>query len=195
MQPPGLRHPGDNSDWNKQIFDSTGLHTWNDGEVGRGDANSFKSWRRLQTSREVTQYRRWECCCGREQPAGSERTSYAWVICSSCRSGPPPHHERRLLSAMMEVSGWAASLRLYWSLRGKVPSLVRSGAFSILETPTCDLLLSSQQSCSCMKPPAGIGNVSSYWISIGFLWWLLNNTVKTVFNHNRASSLQTAGFL
>lgn len=51
--------------------------------------------------------------------------------------------------------------RLYWSLRGKVPSLIWSSSFFTLSSPACELQLSSQQSCSCMKPPAGNNNYNN----------------------------------
>lgn len=101
MQEPSLQHPGGNSDWNKQIFESTGLHTWNEGEVGRGETNSFKSWRRLQTPREMTHNAAVRSVAVGENSqqevnganlAGNRKTSYTWVFCSSCRSCPPPHH-------------------------------------------------------------------------------------------------------
>lgn len=76
------------------------------------------------------------------------------------------------------------ALRLYWSLRGKAPSLIWSSSFFALSRPACKSQLSSQQSRSCMKPPAGnntnnTNNSSSFQVSISFLQRLFNNTVKS----------------
>lgn len=58
-----------------------------------------------------------------------------------------------------------------------------SSSFFALSSPACEFQLSSQQSRSCMKPPAGNNtsnsNGSSFQVSISFLQRLLNNTVKS----------------
>lgn len=65
------------------------------------EANSFKSWRRLQTSRQMTHNTAVRSVAVGENSqqevnganlAVNRKTSYTWVICSSCRSCPPPQH-------------------------------------------------------------------------------------------------------
>lgn len=75
---------------------------------------------------------------------------------------------------------WSTSQRPYWSRRGKAPSGIWNRSFFTLLSPACELQLFSQQSHSCMKPPAGNNNnISSFQGSVTFLERLFDNTVKT----------------